>query len=139
MSRQPENILALDVGDTRIGVAICHIVARLPRPLKTILNSTDVYDVISALVVEHDVKGIVVGLPRGLNGQSTDQTRKVESFVQRLENEITVPVYLTDEALTSRLAEHALQGKKHEKGDIDALAAAYILQDFLTEHIEVFA
>jgi RNase H-fold protein (predicted Holliday junction resolvase) len=69
-------------------------------------------------------------LPRGLNGNETQQTTWVRDFVVNAKRKIDLPFYWQDEALTSRIAQakKAVHKKVH---DIDSLAAAIILQDFL--------
>lgn len=133
------NIVSLDVGGRRIGVARASLIARLPEPLKVIEQSESVWDDIRRLVDTEDAAAVVVGLPRGMQGQSTEQTRIVEDFVNKLRQELSVPIYMQDEALTSVQAEKELQkaGKFIEKDMIDNLAATYILEDFLHEHEEL--
>ncbi|HVX47863.1 MAG TPA: Holliday junction resolvase RuvX [Candidatus Saccharimonadales bacterium] len=127
------SILALDVGDKRVGVAVASVVARLPRPLVTVMRGKDCLKELSDIIDKEDAGEIVVGLPRGLDGQPTAQTEATESFVAELKKSIDLPVHLQDEAVTSRQAEAELnaRGQSYEKGDIDALAATYILEDFL--------
>jgi len=129
------NIMALDVGDVRIGVAVANGIARLPQPLTTLTNGPEVNNQIAQLIRDQDVSRLVVGLPRGLNGQETEQTRKVRDFVEQLKQQLTVGVHLQDEAATSIQAEAELEhGKKpYTKAEIDARAAVIILDDFLRE------
>lgn len=131
---EPYYLLALDYGNARIGVAIASSIARLPRPLMTLQNGPQVLEQIAALVRTEQVGVVVVGLPRTLSGGYSDQTHAAEQFAERLREHIAVPVELTDETLTSVDAEAELAGKKHDKGAIDALAATYILERYLTEH-----
>jgi putative Holliday junction resolvase len=130
---QPYEILALDVGSVRIGVARASSLVRLPEPLVTLSNDDQTVESIKQLVLEHDVKELVIGLPRGLDGQETGQTTSVREFVANLSQELSLPIFLQDEAVTSRKAEEELlaRGKPYGKGDIDALAATYILEDYL--------
>lgn len=129
-------ILALDVGERRIGVAIANQAARLARSLTTIANDDTVRDSIERLIRDNHTVALVIGLPRGMSGQRTQQTQVIEAFVLQLRQQVDLPIYWQDEALTSRQAEAELEerGKPFEKGDIDALAACYILEDFLKEH-----
>lgn len=133
------NILALDVGEKRIGVATASVISRLPHPLTTIIRTENVMHDIVALAAEQRATALVVGLPRGLDGQETAQTKATRDFIAELERHVRVPVHWQDEAVTSRQAEEELRrrGKPYEKGDIDALAATYILEDYLHEHIKV--
>lgn len=133
-----QSVLALDVGTKRVGVAIASLAARLPRPLVTLEMNDGFVAHLQGLLEQEAVGQLVVGLPRGMQGQSTAQTAMVEDFVADLQKQIDLPVAFQDEAVTSAQAEAELQerGKPYAKGDIDALAATYILQDWLSEHAE---
>ena len=132
------NILALDVGSVRIGVAVSSLTAKIPRPITTLSNSPEIFNEIRDLIKTEDVQVIVVGLPRGLDGQITDQTKQTENFVQKLKSNVEIPIYTQDEALTSHKAKEELEsrGKPYVKEDVDALAATYILEDFLQENVQ---
>lgn len=134
-------VLALDVGERRIGVAVASTVARLARPLTTLQHTVDIWEQVQKLVKTEHARAICVGLPRNLNGQHTPQTALAEAFARELKTKLHIPVYLQDEAVTSRQAEAELRarGKPYAKGDIDALAATYILEDFLRDHQEIAA
>lgn len=130
----PKAVLALDVGDSRIGVAVASLEARLPRPLTTLERENgNLFDELSGLVAQENVQCLVVGLPRGLDGQTTEQTMAAEAFVQELKQHLPLPVDMQDEAVTSKQAEAELEarGKPYRREDIDALAATYILEDWL--------
>ncbi len=131
-------ILALDVGAKRIGVAIASAGARLAHPLTTLDHGPDVLQQLQELVAAEHARALVIGLPRGLDGQHTGQTAAVEAFAAQLKPVVGVPLHWQDEAVTSRQAEAELQerGKPYAKGDIDALSATYILEDFLRDHPE---
>jgi putative Holliday junction resolvase len=131
------NYLALDVGEARIGVALANSVARIASPIKTLNHDDTVWNELEKIVAENQVQQIVVGWPRGLEGQETDQTRYVANFIAALEQKIGVAVLTQDEAVTSITAEAELKksGKPYEKGDIDSLSAVYILEDFLQEGV----
>lgn len=133
-------IIALDVGERRIGVATANLVTRLPKPWGVIENTTNATRRIGELIEQEGALAIVVGLPRGLEGQDTAQTGKIRAFVEALKPRIGVTIYLQDEALTSKQAEEELhqRGIRYNKGAIDALAATYILNDFLQEHPEFY-
>ncbi len=139
-SRPHKTIIALDVGERRIGVAVANMAARLPSPLSTLARGESSFRQIQDLIYEHDTVALVVGLPRGLDGQHTKQTIAVEEFKAALEHYVNVPVYWQDEALTSKQAEAELEARRkpYKKEDIDALSANYILEDFMRDHPEVF-
>ena len=127
-------ILALDLGEKRIGIARANIIAKIAEPLATLQNDALFRDSLLALIKEHDAKQIVVGLPRGLEGQDTNQTNYVRDFIDDLN--LPIDVVFQDEALTSVKAKEQLEslGKIYQKADIDSLAAMNILEDFLIEN-----
>lgn len=135
------SILALDVGDRRIGVAIASMEARIASPLFTIdrRDTPDVFIYIKELIDKHQTTGIVVGLPRGMDGQETAQTKIAREFAWKLKSLANIEVYLQDEAATSLAAKEELEhiNKPYQKGDIDKLAATYILSDWLANQEEI--
>jgi putative Holliday junction resolvase len=127
------SIIALDVGEKRIGVARAGIEARLPEPLTTLENNSTIWQKLQTLCAEQAVHGVIIGLPRGLDGQETAQTRYARQFGIEAKQQLGLAIHFQDEAVTSKKAKHELseRGKDFSKGDIDALAATYILEDFL--------
>lgn len=127
--------LAFDIGNRRIGVALASTIARLPAPLTVIdrQKTDDVFEEVVNLVHQYEAEVVIVGLPRGLSGQETEQTKSAREFATELSARLSVPVAMQDEAVTSVEAERRLQerGKPYDKGDIDAEAAAIILDDYL--------
>jgi putative Holliday junction resolvase len=128
--------MALDVGEKRIGVAIGDSGVRIAVPLTTIEVDETEIGRIAKTIEDEKVDVLVVGYPRNQSGEPTAQTAYVEAFVERLSG-VTVPIVFQDESLTSVLAEQRLQSHKkpYSKGDIDALAAAIILQDYMEQRI----
>jgi putative Holliday junction resolvase len=135
MQTSVTTIVALDVGAQRIGVARANSIARIASPLTTLQHTDQVLSDIAALLKQEQADELVVGLPRGLEGQETDQTRTIRQFVAELQDHLTLPIHLQDEALTSVKAEKELEARRkpYAKGDIDALAATYILSDYLDQ------
>lgn len=123
-------ILAIDYGSKRVGLATASSEARLASPLKTIQNSEQLLSEIAEVAKTEAAELLVVGLPRGLEGQETSQTGLVRAFSRELADYTGLPVALQDEALTSLEAEKQL--KKGKKSDVDSLAAAIILDDYLS-------
>lgn len=128
-------ILALDVGDVRVGLALASRQARLAAPLTTLRRGDNFLTELTEVVNQENIGQLVVGLPRSLNGEDTAQTAAVRQFAEQLKT-LDLPIDFQDEAVTSRQAETELQkrGQPYEKSDIDALAATYILSDWLMEH-----
>lgn len=130
-----KTFLALDVGEKRIGVAMGDTTVRIAVPLDTIeVDGTEV-ERIARIIVDENVDTIVVGYPRNQLGEPTAQTAFAEAFAAKL-TDIAPKLVYQDESLTSVLAEQRLKsyGKPYTKGDIDAQAAAIVLQDYLEQH-----
>jgi putative Holliday junction resolvase len=131
---QNKSFVALDVGEKRIGVAVGDSGVRIAVPLTTIeVDGTEIAQ-IASVVIEEKADVIVVGYPRNQSGEATAQTAYVETFAKQL-TDIAPKLVFQDESLTSVLAEQRLQSykKPYSKGDIDALAAAIILQDYMEQ------
>jgi len=136
--------LGVDYGSRRIGLALSDYTATLARPWQMIpaagvpaQSAAAVARVVATLRAsdDPDLDGIVVGLPRRLNGEDTDQTPQVRVFVAALEELTGLPVSTQDERLTSVEAESRLAGRekdwKKRKALIDAESASILLQDYL--------
>lgn len=128
--------MALDVGTVRIGVAIASAESQLPRPLITLANDENFIEQLQQLIDNEAIGNLVIGLPRGLSGQDTPQTAYVREFSEQLKTATSLRLDFQDEALSSARAKDELEsrGKLYQKGDVDALAATYILEDYLMEN-----
>ena len=125
--------LSLDVGERRIGVALAQSDVKLAVPLTTIVVDGQESIAIASLVTQHSVTQLVLGYPRNQAGEATQQTKYVENFATRLGRVVDCPIAYQDESLTSVVAEERLRsrGRPYGKADIDAEAAAILLQDYL--------
>ena len=129
--------LALDVGAVRIGVALSDETGTLASGLATLRATGPRKDAqaVAALVREHGVGEVVVGLPLRLDGTLGSRGEEVMAFVERLRRVLPVPVVARDERLTSvaadeRLAEAGVR-RRDRKVLLDEAAAALILQEHL--------
>lgn len=132
MSSSPAKLIALDVGERRIGVAMADTMIRIATPHSTLTVDGTEIDRIRSLVDELSAQTIVVGFPRNLQGEETAQTQYAKNFAKNLEG-FQAKIVFQDESLTSVLAEERLKAQKKQYGkeDIDAYAAAIILNDYL--------
>ncbi|MFN2494420.1 MAG: Holliday junction resolvase RuvX [Pseudonocardiaceae bacterium] len=132
--------LGVDVGEVRVGVALSDPSGVLATPLVTLkrdrLGGTDL-DALAALVLEHEVVEVVVGLPRTLAGRHGPAARAAQDYATALMGRIgdTIPVRLTDERLTTvvaarMLARRGVRGRK-QRAVVDQAAAVEILQGWL--------
>jgi putative Holliday junction resolvase len=134
------------VGERRIGLAVSDATATLARPLCVVPTSGLEGDALDRVMVElarlsaeeDGLAGLVVGLPRRLDGSDGRLTTRVRAFAEALGRRTSLPVALLDERLTSREAEARLASRekdwKRRKRRLDAAAAALILQDYLDRH-----
>ena len=129
------------MGRRRVGLAISDRTCTLARPLTTLtIAGTSAVDQVvrevERLAAEDDgLQAVVVGVPLRLDGSRSDETAAVASFITKLRERITIPVFEEDERLTSREAESRLAQRERDwrkrKAQLDTAAAAIILQDFL--------
>ena len=136
-------MLGIDYGERRIGLALSDPTRLLASPWKKIDNDGNLGAAaqrlaieIDALVAEPDgLDGIVIGLPRRLSGEDTQQTPRVRDLARLLADKTAIPITFQDERLTSHEAEERLASRERDwrkrKQQLDAMAAALILQDFL--------
>ena len=130
--------LGLDIGDRRIGVALSDPEGILASPFTIIDRKDDATDVVAILniVNQKQVKQIIVGLPRSMDGSIGRQAEKVQVFTEQLSSHAEVPVEFRDERLTTVSAARLMRSVKkrgREKTRNDAIAAAIILQGYLDE------
>ena len=120
--------LGLDYGAARTGVAVSDATGTLARPVGVVERAASVtgLDRLAALVAEHGVEVVVVGLPLTLRGEHGAQARETEAFVEALRTRLDIPVETEDERFTTTLAQQT-GGRAPE----DALAAAHLLQGWL--------
>lgn len=130
-----QHYLALDVGEKRIGVATAEGAVKIAVAHSTIIVDGTEIEQIRMIAAQEASDIIVVGYPRNQSGEATKQTDYVESFAEKLQT-LGLPIEFQDESVTSVQAESILkaQGQPYEKGDIDAVAATLILQDYLEQH-----
>lgn len=138
-------ILALDIGERHTGVAISDPTATIARPLETIDHRSKkrLFAAVAALVEEHSVELVVVGRPLSLDGHVGPQAKRVDTYAEALAERLDVPVVLWDERFSTATAEEILRETRKEKarrrarldGEIDAIAAAVILQSYLDSQV----
>jgi putative Holliday junction resolvase len=125
--------MGLDVGDVRIGVALSRS-GVIAEPLTTVTRKgrRQVLDDLQQLVDQHKVTICVVGLPRLVGGSEGEQAEKTRAFVRSLRRRIPqLRFVFEDERFTSAEAKEILGARSSQKGSIDRVAAALILQQYL--------
>ncbi|HEY0757014.1 MAG TPA: Holliday junction resolvase RuvX [Ktedonobacteraceae bacterium] len=155
-------LMALDVGEARIGVALSDASGFLASPYMTLRVARDEAETLARLkqlIVETEAEELIIGLPISLDGAIHAQAEQIIAFTERLKAHISLPVRFWDERLSTVEAErllaesgqqsrahHRKQGGRGGKGssergrkkqgqqEIDAWAAAVILQEYLDQH-----
>jgi putative Holliday junction resolvase len=129
--------MGLDVGDSRIGVALSDPLGIMASPLTIIdRQNTDAdFEAILAIIREHRVEGIVVGLPLSMDGSQGSQVEKVRDFAAALSRHAGLPVRFQDERLSTVQARRVVRSarKTGRSTRYDAAAAAVILQAYLDQ------
>ena len=128
-------LMALDVGEKRIGVALADTDVKLAYPLETVEVDGSERERLQKIITLHSIDTLVVGYPRNQSGEPTAQTTVVEQFATTIRDLVENLVF-QDESLTSVHAESRLKSSKkpYTRGDIDKLAASIILQDYMEQH-----
>jgi len=130
-------LLGLDVGEKRIGVAVCDETQTLARPLLTLKRASKKEDFarLAALCREHAIEKVIVGLPKTLRGEEGPQAQRVRRYAIELQAALNLPIDFWDERFSTAEARDLIIGHAlTRKNEIDAIAAAVILQDYLDGH-----
>ena len=127
--------LGIDYGDVRVGISLSDPMRIIAKPFSTLENNLNLIKDIETLINANDVTDLIVGYPLGMKGQITEQTKKVDNFIEKLKLSLNIPITTIDERLSSVTATESLvkQGVKtgFNKARIDETSAAIILQEFL--------
>ena len=135
-----ERFLCLDIGDKRIGIAVSDPFNTYALPVTTYNRKnlkTDLSNIVK-FFKEKCATALVCGLPVNFDGTPSIQTQKAQFFIEKLQQELNAKIFTVDERCTSVEAEETLisQGKSREERKlyVDSLAAASILEGFLTDY-----
>jgi putative Holliday junction resolvase len=135
-------LLALDLGEKRVGAAVSDELWITVRPLPFIrrTNWKQLLIAVADLLQGFDAQALVIGLPLNLDGTESEAVVEARRLARNFERSLKVPVYMQDERLTSKEAEEALRidGRSGDerRNLVDGEAAAIILRDFIAEFSE---
>jgi len=140
-------IIGLDVGERRVGIAISDPTGTVARPLQTLMRGSREEDfaAIAEIVEKHHVELLVVGCPLSLNGTMGPQARWTARYAEALAAHLPIQTVSWDERFTTVTAQEILRQSRPKKGrrrareagELDAVAAAVILQSYLDSHGQV--
>ena len=130
-------ILGIDYGDVRVGVAVSDLLGITAQGLDTLVINGDDSKLIlelSNLIKEYNVKDVVIGYPKNMNGTLSQKTQKVDELIPKIE-ELGVTVHKWNERLTTVSAYKTMRelniSQKNKNKFADKLAATYILESHL--------
>jgi putative Holliday junction resolvase len=135
-------ILGLDYGSVRIGLALSDETQTIAFGKEVLHNQTALLNTLQKMIQTEKITQIVLGYPLNMKGEKTKQTLEVEKFEESLKefllkNNIEINIIRWDERLTSRMAESSIitsgmkKKKRRDKGNLDIISAALILQSYL--------
>jgi putative Holliday junction resolvase len=130
-------LLGVDLGEKTIGLALSDTGLMIATPLKTLKRTKFSVDAVTlaALIAEHGVGGLVVGLPLNMDGSEGPSVQSARAFVRNFSARSETPIMLWDERLSTAAVTRTLidadASRKRRKEVVDKMAAAYILQGAL--------
>ena len=137
MTNYPGKVMALDLGEKRIGVAISDEMRMIGTPYGMVKRTSRRADFAEyqRLIDAEQITLLVVGLPITLGGEESQKTAWVRDYVNEMRQHISIPIQFWDESLTTVEAQASLRARnvrgKKATQRVDALAAAFILQNYL--------
>lgn len=132
-------LLALDLGEKRVGVAVSDEMLITVRPLQPLRRTSwkALLRAVASIVQHFDARGVVIGLPLNLDGSEGLAAEEARRHARNFELSLKMPVYLQDERLTSREAEDSLRtagcSEREVRENVDSQAAVIILRDFIAK------
>ncbi|MBN2372903.1 Holliday junction resolvase RuvX [bacterium] len=130
-------ILGLDIGDKRIGMAVSDPMGITAQGLPTLVRNGAKQAVrdLMGIIMKYDIKKIVYGIPKNMDGSLGPQAGKTEEFIRKLKSRTDCPFIPCDERLTSMHAHKALMeagmSRKKRSANVDRVSAVLILQNYL--------
>jgi putative Holliday junction resolvase len=138
-SSAPGRVLAIDLGAKRVGLAISDELRITIKPLKPIERRSwkRLLQAVTGIVIESEVRGLVIGLPLQLEGTEGDAAASARTIAEKFRRSLSIPVFLQDERLTTFAATESLKEAGRNRDDlakqVDSEAAAIILRDFINQ------
>lgn len=137
-----QRILALDYGTVRVGVAVSDPLRIIAQSVGAIKNDATLMDRLGEAIAQYAPGLIVVGMPLNLKGEKGQKAVEVERFMEKLKEAFGIELVVWDERFTTKMAQQTLidmgtrkKERRENKGRVDAMAAALILQSFMDQTI----
>lgn len=120
------NILSIDYGDVRIGLAHGSTEHNIALPLRVLQNTDTLWEELNAIITQYEINHILVGIPLNFQSEDTQQTTKVRNFIIELGKQFTGTIEEFDERLTSALAKRYIPRGQ----SIDVESARILLEEW---------
>ena len=137
-----QRILALDYGTVRVGVAVSDPLRIIAQSVGAFKNDATLMDRLGETIAQYAPGLIVVGMPLNLKGEKGQKAMEVERFMEKLKKAFGIELVVWDERFTTKMAQQTLvdmgtrkKERRENKGRVDAMAAALILQSFMDQTI----
>ena len=137
-----QRILALDYGTVRVGVAVSDPLRIIAQSVGAFKNDATLMDRLGETIAQYAPGLIVVGMPLNLKGEKGQKAVEVERFMEKLKEAFGIELVVWDERFTTKMAQQTLvdmgtrkKERRENKGRVDAMAAALILQSFMDQTI----
>jgi putative Holliday junction resolvase len=127
-----DKLLAIDYGEKKIGLAIGDSETKIASPFRILVNNKELMDKLKEICRKEEIDKIVIGLPVGLKGTNTEQTKLVLNFIEKVKKSLGLEVIEQDEKFSSMYAQKLLRETKAKHLD-DDVAAMIVLQSHLDE------
>jgi putative Holliday junction resolvase len=131
-------LLAIDFGLKRVGLAVSDPMQIIARALNTVSYKSrqELVHRLVETIGQNEIIGVVMGLPRHLDGREGDMAKMTRELMSQLADHVSIPIVAWDERLSSVQAERALRemgipARARTRGDVDRMAAVFILQSYL--------
>lgn len=132
-------ILAIDYGETRVGLALSDPLQIISSPYKVIRNDENLISKINDVIEEKNVGKVILGLPYNLKGEYSQKTTEVKEFGDKLDESLSVPLEYMDERYSTVEANEELKrlgySIKESREVVDKIAASIILKAYLKQTI----
>jgi putative holliday junction resolvase len=135
-----KRVLGIDFGTVRVGVAVSDPLRIIAQSVGAFTNNKEIFETVAEIARKYDVGLVVIGMPFTLKGEKGIKAGEVDKFISRLKEKLNVDVVPWDERFTSHIAQQTLiqmgttkKQRRNDKGRVDAMASALILQSFLDQ------
>lgn len=135
-----KRLLSIDFGLRRIGLAICDEYHIAIRPVATIFNDESLVLNLKQIIESERVGAVVIGVPVRNDDKNDELIANINDFAELINKEFGLEVFRHDEFMSSKKASQTLveigrkKSKRASKGELDKIAAAIILQEFISEN-----